>query len=223
MPRLQEQFDRFYAVLSAKGEFSIDCDKCPIKEKCFEYAEIHCPETDENALCCEELLLSFILTGETPTPQGSFGVERRDHGRYAPNFRKVKPFRKIFCEFFVNKFLPDFPKIPDPFARLIENSPHMRFRISERPAGDRERPSFRSVRPYANFFPNSSGLLYAPHFSRNSPRRSGIPIWPQHACKVKTPKILDKNIKTFRWPGETRCICFCHLSNPRSVIFPRAH
>jgi hypothetical protein len=68
MPRIKEQFDRFYAVLSAKGEFSIDCKKCPIKEQCFEYAETHCPETDDNALCCEELLLSFVLTGETPTP-----------------------------------------------------------------------------------------------------------------------------------------------------------
>ena len=68
MPRMKEQFDRFYAVLAAKGEFSIDCEKCPIKEKCFEYAETHCPETDPDALCCEELLLSFILTGETPTP-----------------------------------------------------------------------------------------------------------------------------------------------------------
>lgn len=68
--RLNEQFNRFYAVLSAKGEFSIDCEKCPIKEQCFEYAETHCPETDKNALCCEELLLLFILTGEKPKIEG---------------------------------------------------------------------------------------------------------------------------------------------------------
>ena len=67
--RLNEQFNRFYAVLSAKGEFSIDCEKCPIKEECFEYAETH-PETDKNALCCEELLLLFILTGEKPKIEG---------------------------------------------------------------------------------------------------------------------------------------------------------
>lgn len=42
--------------------------------------------------------------------------------------------------------------MPDPLGRLTENSPHMRLKVNERPAGDRERPSFRSVRPYANFF-----------------------------------------------------------------------
>lgn len=221
MPRLQEQFDRFYAVLSAKGEFSIDCDKCPIKEKCFEYAETHCPETDENALCCEELLLSFILTGETPTPQGSFGVERRDHGRNAPNFRKVKPFRKIFCEFFVNKFLPDFPKMPDPFGRLIENSPHMRLKVNERPAGDRERPSFRSVRPYANFFLTLAAFYMRLIFPVIRPADRKFPYGRNMHVKQKRRKILDKNIKTLRCPGETRCICFYHLSNPTRAIYPR--
>lgn len=63
---MKEQFNRFYAVLSAKEEFSINCDKCPIKEECFEYAETHCPEIDSESLCCEELLLRYILTGETP-------------------------------------------------------------------------------------------------------------------------------------------------------------
>ena len=42
--------------------------------------------------------------------------------------------------------------MPDPLGRLTENSLHMRLKVNERPAGDRERPSFRSVRPYANFF-----------------------------------------------------------------------
>jgi len=67
---LNEQFQRFCAVLSVKEEFGMDCDKCPIKEKCSEYADNHCPEIDKNALCCEELLLFFILTGETPKIEG---------------------------------------------------------------------------------------------------------------------------------------------------------
>lgn len=161
MPRMKEQFDRFYAVLSAKGEFSIDCEKCPIKEQCFKYAETHCPETDENALCCEELLLSFILTGETPTPQGSFGVERRDHGRNAPNFSKVKSFRKIFCEFFVNNLLPNFPKITHPL-RTHDRYHHICKKFLLPAADGWRRPSFRSVLAYANFL-----LLLAAGFSRS--------------------------------------------------------
>ena len=184
MPRMKEQFDRFYAVLSAKGEFSIDCEKCPIKEKCFEYAENHCPETDENALCCEELLLSFILTGETPTPQGSFGVERRDHGRHAPNFRKVKPFSIFICEFFVNNFFPIFPKMPDPLGRLTENSPHMRLKVNERPAGDRERPSFRSGHPIWNFFLLKVKCDLLRYFPEN------LGICSRSECQVNLPRFF---------------------------------
>ena len=61
-----EQFQRFNKVLNAKHSLFIDCEKCPIKEQCFAYAEEHCSEIDKDALCCEELLLMYILTGEKP-------------------------------------------------------------------------------------------------------------------------------------------------------------
>ena len=67
MSRYNEQFNRFYTVLGAVGEFGIDCEKCPIKDSCHSWSEQLSITEAENAPTCEELLLSFILTGETPT------------------------------------------------------------------------------------------------------------------------------------------------------------
>ena len=66
MPKFSEQFNRFYTVLFAKGEFSIDCEKCPIKNACHSWSDKLTVSEAENAPTCEELLFSFILTGETP-------------------------------------------------------------------------------------------------------------------------------------------------------------
>lgn len=66
MSELNEQYQRFKAVLRAKGEFAIGCDKCPIKDECFSWIVNRTIEEAENAPTCEEVLLLYILTGETP-------------------------------------------------------------------------------------------------------------------------------------------------------------
>ena len=61
-----EQFNRFYAALQAKEEFSFNCEKCPIKKECYEFTDNLTIAEAENAPCCEELLLNYILKGEKP-------------------------------------------------------------------------------------------------------------------------------------------------------------
>ena len=66
MPKFHEQFQRFYDVLRAKEQYSINCELCPISSQCEEYSKILTAEEAENAPTCEELLLQYILTGDTP-------------------------------------------------------------------------------------------------------------------------------------------------------------
>lgn len=66
MSELNEQYQRFKKVLRAKEEFSINCDKCPIREACLSWENNLSIEEAENAPTCEEVLLLYILTGETP-------------------------------------------------------------------------------------------------------------------------------------------------------------
>lgn len=66
MSELNEQYQRFKAVLRAKGEFSIGCDKCPIKDECFSWTVNRSDDESRNAPTCEEILFLYILTGETP-------------------------------------------------------------------------------------------------------------------------------------------------------------
>ena len=192
MLQMKEQFDRFYTVLAAKGEFSIDCEKCPIKEQCFEYAETHCPETDENALCCEELLLSFILTGETPTPQGSFGLSAGRPWVSQPVFQQSQALPLFIYNLFTFPIFSTFsrnpnalrPGIRDTYAHMAQTKLTGRRRTTQAvfPTG----PSI------CEFFPTPSGLLYAPIFSRNSPGRSvkrERRIWHLIILKVNPNKI----------------------------------
>ena len=66
MSGLNEQYLRFKEVLRAKREFSINCDECPIRDACLSWCENLSAEEAENAPTCEEVLLLYILTGETP-------------------------------------------------------------------------------------------------------------------------------------------------------------
>ena len=59
-----EQVQRFEEVLKAKDKYFVDCEKCPIRNKCFEESEKLTLEESENAPICEELLLHYILTGD---------------------------------------------------------------------------------------------------------------------------------------------------------------
>ena len=66
MSGLNEQYLRFKEVLRAKREFSINCDECPIRDACLSWCENLSAKEAENAPTCEEVLLLYILTGETP-------------------------------------------------------------------------------------------------------------------------------------------------------------
>ena len=66
MSEFNEQYQRFLLVLRAKGEYSVGCDKCPVKDECFSWIMERTIEEAENAPTCEETLLLYILTGETP-------------------------------------------------------------------------------------------------------------------------------------------------------------
>ena len=196
MARTKEQFDRFYAVLSAKREFSIDCEKCPIKEQCFEYAETHCPETDENALCCEELLLSFILTGETPKPQGSFAFTQKpaDNGPHSRFFSKVNPFQHLFTNCLHFQFFPYFPENLRPDREFWTSiCSHSAYKCSS--ARGRPRKAVFPTGPrICEFFATSSGRLYAPYFSRNP---TGAPYESNQHFKPRFFKHLSKSETLF--------------------------
>lgn len=66
MPKFNEQFQRFYDVLRAKEQYSLNCELCPICSECERYSNNLTIEKAENAPSCEELLLLYILTGEKP-------------------------------------------------------------------------------------------------------------------------------------------------------------
>lgn len=66
MSELNEQYQRFRAVLQAKRAFSINCDECPIRDECFSWIVNRSDDESRNAPTCEETLLLYILTGETP-------------------------------------------------------------------------------------------------------------------------------------------------------------
>lgn len=66
MSEFNEQYQRFEAVLRAKKAFSINCDECPIRDECFSWVVNRSDDESRNAPSCEEVLLLYILTGETP-------------------------------------------------------------------------------------------------------------------------------------------------------------
>lgn len=66
MSEFNEQYQRFQKVLHAKRGFSVDCGKCPIADECFSWTVNRSDDESRNAPTCEEVLLLYILTGETP-------------------------------------------------------------------------------------------------------------------------------------------------------------
>ncbi len=66
MSEFNEQYQRFQEVLRAKRAFSINCDECPIRNECFSWVVNRSDDESRNAPSCEEVLLLYILTGETP-------------------------------------------------------------------------------------------------------------------------------------------------------------
>lgn len=63
---MKERYQRFYDVLRAKEQYSINCELCPIRQECYDYTENLTITEAENAPCCEELLFNYIMTGEKP-------------------------------------------------------------------------------------------------------------------------------------------------------------
>lgn len=66
MEKFNEQFDRFYAVLAAKDKYGLVCTKCPLEKQCEEASKTMTITEIESGPTCEEVLLQYILTGETP-------------------------------------------------------------------------------------------------------------------------------------------------------------
>lgn len=66
MGKLFEQYTRFEEVLKAKENYSMNCDKCPIRKACESAFEGVSIEEVENLEPCEKVLFDYILTGQTP-------------------------------------------------------------------------------------------------------------------------------------------------------------
>ena len=63
---MKEQYERFLKIVYCAGR----CERCPIMEECFDYAEQLTPEEDATAPHCEEILFRYVMTGETPKIEG---------------------------------------------------------------------------------------------------------------------------------------------------------
>lgn len=66
MEKLSEQSQRLELVLMAKGEYAMECHKCPLKDECLPW----CAEIEKEGLepspnlTCETLLVYWITSGE---------------------------------------------------------------------------------------------------------------------------------------------------------------
>lgn len=67
---LNEQYQRFYEILSAKDKYSLVCEKCPLNKECEEATAKLTIEEAENQPTCEEVLFRWMLTGEKPKIEG---------------------------------------------------------------------------------------------------------------------------------------------------------
>ena len=66
MGKLFEQYARFEEVLRAKDKYSLNCERCPIRDACEAHTEGLSIEEAENLEPCEKVLFDYILTGQTP-------------------------------------------------------------------------------------------------------------------------------------------------------------
>ena len=67
MEKFNIQVSRFLQVLLAKEKFSMNCNKCPLYKECETAFQGLTEEEKHNSPTCEEVLLRWIITGETPT------------------------------------------------------------------------------------------------------------------------------------------------------------
>ena len=63
---MREQYERFCEALKASGEYSTECDKCPIQKECEQWGNTLTDEEQLTAPCCEEILFLYVMTGEKP-------------------------------------------------------------------------------------------------------------------------------------------------------------
>ena len=94
-----------------------------------------------------------------------------DNGRISRNFHKIKCFRKIFCEFFMNALFPFFPRIRTFVRPLFERADARRnpiwplIQLKAPSATALGRVSDRSA--HMEFFSGESDRSYAFKISQN--------------------------------------------------------
>ena len=66
MEKLSDQSRRLELVLMAKENYSMNCDKCPLKDDCLPWCEeLAKQEIDPSpSITCETLLVHWIVHGE---------------------------------------------------------------------------------------------------------------------------------------------------------------
>lgn len=98
-------------------------------------------------------------------------IQRRDHGRHAPNLRKVNPFRKIFTKNSHFQFLPHFPESQMRPDRINETALYgLHSACKCRTARGRPRKAeFPIGTRICEFFLLKVKPLYGPSFSRKLP------------------------------------------------------
>ena len=63
---MREQYQRFCEALRTVGQYSTECNKCPIEKECVRWGQSLSDEEQLTAPCCEEILFKYVLTGERP-------------------------------------------------------------------------------------------------------------------------------------------------------------
>lgn len=121
------------------------------------------------------MITSFVHIAQKPADNGP-------HSRF---FDKVNPFQHLFTNCLHFQFFPFFPETPlrpdrESWAPICSHSACKCGSARGRP----RKAVFPTGTRICEFFATSSGLLYAPHFSRNSTARSGTSIWPFYLLKV---------------------------------------
>ena len=64
MEKFSEQRQRLDMVLMAKGQYSVHCDECPLKNQCHSWAAEMEARGIESDVTCEDLLTWYIIHGE---------------------------------------------------------------------------------------------------------------------------------------------------------------
>jgi hypothetical protein len=65
MEKFSEQRQRLEMVLMAKGQYSLECDECPLKNQCLPWsAELEARGIEPLDITCEDLLTWYIIHGE---------------------------------------------------------------------------------------------------------------------------------------------------------------